>query len=156
MKGKAANLRDDSFVGSVFIVFCVVLTLLAAREAPAEVRDTVSTPDEVQYGDGDGLDGSRASDAAITASQAFQEPSGDSTGGGGSPSPDDASTDAPDGTIETSPISEKIAGTGEVAREARITELPDTGGASPASLIGAVLVAGGLLIHVANRKNLER
>lgn len=152
MKGTAARLRDGIFVGAFLTVFCLVLMLMVSRAAVAEVRNTVSTPnaDQYQYGGGDRLNGN-ASDTAIAASQAFQEPDSGSADGDSSPSSDNSSADASDGSIETSPVSEKEGYVGEAAREAGITELPDTGGASPASLLGGVLVAGGFLVRLARK-----
>jgi hypothetical protein len=118
--------------------------LVASGTAAAEVRHIV-TPDAVQYGEGEAADGS-ASDAAITASEALQEPSSGSAEGG-SPSSESSSAD----TIEASPVSEKEGYTGEAAREAGLTELPLTGGVSPASLLGGMLIAGGLLVRLARK-----
>jgi hypothetical protein len=150
MEGRVTSSRNVGGVVFVAVLLCVVAGLLASGRALAEVRDTVSTPDAVQYGEGDGMDGG-ASDAAITASQAFHEPA--STGGTSSP-PESASTDAtgePDETIEATPTSEKTPVTEEEeAREVKITELPDTGG-STVPLLGVALVAGGLLVGAAGR-----
>jgi hypothetical protein len=153
MKGTVTSLLDARFAVFVAILSCVVAGLLASGRALAEVRDTISTPDAVQYGEGDGEgmdDG--ASDAAITASQVFQEPAPteDTSSSSGSVSTD--ATDETGETIQATPTSKRSPVTEgeEEARAVKMTELPDTGGPT-APLLGVALVAGGLLVGAAGR-----
>lgn len=141
------NARKTVFVTA--LILTVFAGMLASGPSAAEVRDAVSTPDAVQYGDdGGGIDAS-ASDAALTATQAFQEPGGGVSGGS---YPESAPNGVSGASIDATPASKtsKTAGTGHATG---LTELPDTGGAASAAPVpGGALVAGGLLAGTAARR----